>query len=333
MSVFKKFAIDLGSRTTRVWEVGVGLILSEPTVLVWGSEDHKLLAIGADALEMEGKQPEYMEVIRPIRQGVVRDFEATRIFVAYILKKVAKLSWLFGSRVLLPMAYGTNQVEQKALMDAVGAAGAPKILLVDGPLATALGAKISIAESFGNMIMNLGEGISESAVLALGGVVAAKSIRFGGYDMDERLVEYFKKQHNLLVGMGGAKTLREKYFEAVRPKHPEKIEVMGRDVVYGLPKSVLSGTDEIHEALKDSLNHIVSLAGAVLAQTPPELVADIMDRGLVLSGGLAQTKSMAKYLSSVLNVAVHLVNEPEECTIRGAGIIYENLGVYERAIR
>lgn len=333
MGIFKKFAIDLGSRTTRVWEVGVGLILSEPTVLVWGTEDHKLLAIGEDALEMEGKQPEYMEVVRPVRQGVVRDFEATRIFVAHVLKKVAKMFWLFGSQVLLPMPYGTNQVEQKALVDAVRAAGASKVLLVDGPLATALGAKISIAESFGNMVMNLGEGISESAVLALGGVVAAKSIRFGGYDMDERLVEYFKKQHNLLIGMGGARVLRQEHFEAIRPKHPEKIEVMGRDVVYGLPKSVMSGGDEIYEALKDSLNHVVSLAGAVLAQTPPELVADIMDRGMVLSGGLAQTKNMTKYLSSVLNIAVHLVNEPEECTIRGAGIIYENIGVYERTIR
>jgi rod shape-determining protein MreB len=333
MAVLKKFAIDLGSRTTRVWEVGVGLILTEPTVLVWGSEDHKLLAIGEDALEMEGKQPEYMEVVRPVRQGVVRDFEATRIFVAHILKKVAKMSWLFGSQVLLPMPYGTNQVEQKALTDAVKAAGAVKVLLVDGPLATALGAKISIAESFGNMVMNLGEGISESAVLALGGVVAAKSIRFGGGDMDERLVEFFRKQHNLLIGYGGARTLREQHFEAVRPKHPEKIEVMGRDVVYGLPKSVNIGSDELYEALKDSLNHIVGLAGSVLAQTPPELVADIMDRGLILAGGLAQTKNMAKYLSSVLNIAVHLVNDPMECTIRGAGIIYENLSVYERAIR
>ena len=333
MGLVKKYAIDFGTRTTQVWDPETGESFSEPTVLAWDATDHRLLSFGSEAINMAGKEPEYIEIIFPVLHGVIRDYEAATLFIKQILKKAARKWWLFGPEILVPIAYGTNQVEQKALVDAIKSAGARKVMLIDAPLATALGAKIPIAETFGNMILQLGDGMCEAAVMAMGGVVVAKSMRFGGYDIDIKLIETLKKQHTILIGEQAARLIREKYLYALRPKHPENIEIKGLDTVYGLPKVVTINTVDLYEMLKDGFAHIASLAVSVISQTPPELVADIMDRGLVVSGGLIQTKDLIKFLTQTLNVAVHVANDPETCTIRGAGMILENLEVYERAIR
>jgi rod shape-determining protein MreB len=219
------------------------------------------------------------------------------------------------------------------MIDALKSAGARRVLLVDGPLATALGAKVPVAEPFGNMVVSLGEATCDAAVLSLGGIVVAKGMRWGGVDMDVKLVEYLKKSQNLHIGEQMARGVREKYLCALRPKHPEVVEVSGRDTVYGLPKSLSLNSDTVYEGLKDGIAHIASLCVSVLSQTPPELVGDIMDRGVILTGGLANTRDLAKYLTQTLNVAVHIASEPEICTIRGAGMILENIQVYERAVR
>jgi len=333
MAMVRQYAIDFGTRTTQVWDPVAGEIYTENTILAWDAVDHRLLSFGTETAEMVGKQPEYIEIINPVAHGVISDYEAATLFIKQLLKKVAKKWWLIGPEVLVPVAYGTNQVEQKALIDAIRAAGARKVMLIDAPLATALGARIPVAETFGNMILQLGDGMCEAAVMAMGGIVVAKSMRFGGYDMDLKLIEGLKKQHTLLIGDQLARSVREKYLYAIRPKHPENIEISGRDTVYGLPKSITLNSVELYEMLKDGLAHIASLAVSVLSQTPPELVCDIMDRGIVISGGLVNTKDLGKYLTATLNVAVHIAPEPETCTIRGAGMILENLEVYERAIR
>lgn len=333
MALWKKFAIDFGSKTTSVWEEGQGIVLTEPTALVRDAQNGGVLAVGAEAMEMMGRQPEYMEVVSPMAHGVVVDYEGMVQFAKYIFKKVAKGSWLFGVEVLIPLSYGTNEVEQRAMIDALKAAGARRVLLVDGPLATALGAKVPVAEPFGNMVVSLGEATSDAAVLSLGGIVVAKGMRWGGVDMDLKLIEYLRKTQNLHIGDQMARQVREKYLCAMRPKHPEAVEVSGRDTVYGLPKNLTLNSDMVYEGLKDGVAHIASLCVGVLSQTPPELVGDIMDRGVILTGGLSNTRDLAKYLTQTLNVAVHIASEPAICTIRGAGMILENIEVYERAVR
>lgn len=333
MNLFKKLSIDLGSSTTSVWEVGRGLVLQEPTVLALEVNSGRTLAVGSQALAMLGKQPEYIEVISPVVHGVIVDYEATREFLHLILKKVMGPGWFLGPEVLLTVPIGITQVEQKALIDAARAAGARKVMLVDAVLASAIGAKIAVADNIGSMVFCCGSGVCEGAVIALGGLVSFKSARVGAQDLENRLIDYFFKQHNVYIGQNTALVLVRESLWAVKPKHSENVTVSGRDTIYALPKSVTVTTDELYEATKDVLASILTVAVAIIQYTPPELVSDIMDRGVILLGGMAQLKGLAGYLSSGLNLAVHVGFEPELCTVRGAGMIMENLESYEKALR
>jgi len=333
VKLFRKLAIDLGTANSVVWKENEGIVSNEPTIVAVGIEDRKVLAVGDEARGMLGKTPEYIEVIRPLAGGVISDYEVTEAMLRYFLRKVMGKMWFFGPEVMVCVPAGVTQVEQRAVMDAVLSAGAKKAYLIDAPLAAAIGAKIPVSESFGNMIIDIGGGVAEAAVVALGGVVTHKTVRIGGSNLDKAIMDYLKKKHNLVVGEQTAEDIKIKIGSAIRLKRPEKLEVNGRDMVYGLPKNVVVDSDEVYGAIRPFLDLILGAIRDTLEITPPELVADIVDRGIILSGGTSQLRNFNVLVTREIGVAAHVALEPQFCVIKGTGIAIENLETYKRAIR
>lgn len=333
MKLFRKLAIDLGTANSIVWEVGEGIVLNEPTVVAVGLEDRKVLAVGNEAKKMLGKTPEYIEVIRPMEDGVIADYEVTEAMLRFFLKEVMGAAWFFRPEVMLCVPAGVTQVEQRAVLDAALSAGAKKAYLIDKPLAAAIGAKIPVSEAAGNMIFDIGGGAAEAAVIALGGVVTHKSIRVGGNRLDKVIAAYVRKKHNLVIGEQTAEAVKIGLGSAIKLKRPETMEISGRDSVFGLPKNMTIDSDEVYEAIKPVLDQIVSVVKDTLEITPPELVADIIDRGMVLSGGGSQLRNFNVLVTREIGVSAHVAIEPQYCVIKGTGIALENLEVYRRAIR
>ena len=333
MKLFKKLAIDLGTANSIVWEAGVGIVLNEPTVVAVGVDDAKILAVGNEAKKMLGKNPEYIEVIRPMEDGVIADYEVTEAMIKYFLKQVMGSAWFFGPEVMVCVPAGVTQVEQRAVVDATLSAGARKAYLIDEPLAAAIGAKIPVSEPFGNMIVDIGGGAAEAAVIALGGVVTHKTVRVGGNKIDKVIMEYLRKKNNLIIGEQTAEAIKIKIGSAIKLKRPESMEINGRDSVYGLPKMVAVDSDQIYEAIRPLLDNIITVIRDTLETTPPELVADIVDRGIVLSGGTSQLRNFNTLVTREIGVSAHVAPEPQFCVIKGTGIALENLEVYWRAIR
>jgi len=333
MRFFKKLGIDLGTINTVIWAENEGIVLNEPTIVAVGLEDRKVLAVGNEAKDMLGKTPEYIEVICPVEDGVIADYEVTEAMLKFFLRKVMGRMWFFGPEVMICVPAGVTQVEQRAVLDAVLAAGAKKAYLIDQPLAAAIGAKIPVSESFGNMIVEVGGGATEAAVIALGGVVTHKTVRIGGKRLNEAIVDFLKKKHNLVVGEQSAERLKREIGSAIRLKRPKKMEINGRDSVYGLPKNVEIDSDEVYEAIRPFLDLILDAIRDTLEQTAPELVSDIVDRGIVLSGGGSQLLNFNVLVTREIGVSAHVTLEPEFCVIKGTGLAIENLETYKRAIR
>ncbi len=333
MKLFKKLGIDLGTANSLVWEANEGVVLNEPTVVAVGIEDRKVLAAGTEAKKMLGKTPEYIEVIRPLSDGAIADYEVTEAMLRYFMKQVMGNNWFVGPEVMVCVPAGVTQVEQRAVLDATLAAGARRAYLIDEPLAAAIGAKIPGADAYGNMIVDIGGGAAEAAVIALGGVVTHKSVRVGGDKLDRAIVEYLKKKYNLVVGEQTAENIKIELGSAIKLKRPEKMEVHGRDSIYGLPKNIEVTSDEVYEAIRPILDQIIMSIRDTLEITPPELVADIVDRGIVLSGGTAQLRNFNVLVTREIGVSAHVALEPQFCVIRGTGTAIENLEVYRRAIR
>ena len=333
MVLFKKLGIDLGTANSVVWEVGKGIVLNEPTIVAVGIEDRKILAVGNEAKKMLGKTPEYIEVIQPLEDGVIADYEVTEAMLKYFMKQVMGANWFIGPEVMVCVPAGVTQVEQRAVIDAALSAGARKAHLIDGPLAAAIGSKIPVSEPFGNMIVDIGGGATEAAVIALGGVVTHKSVRVGGNKLDKAIMDFLKKRYSVVIGDQTAEMIKIQLGSAIKPKKLETMEINGRDSVYGLPKNVIINTDDVYEALRPMLESILTVIKDTLEITPPELVADIIDRGIVLSGGSAQLKNLGTLVTREIGVSAHVALEPQFCVIKGTGIAVENLEVYERAIR
>ncbi|RLC35624.1 rod shape-determining protein [Candidatus Shapirobacteria bacterium] len=333
MSLFRKLSIDLGTSRSLVWEVERGLVLDEPTIVAIGVEDRQILAVGEEASVMLGKSPEYIEVIKPMRNGVIADYEVIEAMLKYFLRKVMGRMWLVKPEVMLCVPAGVTQVEQRAVLEATLSAGARRAYLIDEPLAGAIGASIPVADSFGNMIVGVGGGVSEAAVISLGGVVAYKSLRLGGNKIDEVIIDYLKDKYDLVVGEQTAENIKMKIGSAIRPKRSKKMEVSGRSGIYGLPKKVEIDSLEIFESIEGVLREIVDMIKRTLKETPPELVADIMDRGIVLIGGGVGLSDFNKLVSKEIGVGAHIALEPQLCVVKGSGIAMENLEVYRRALR
>jgi len=333
MKLFKKLGIDLGTANSIVWEAGVGIVLQEPTVVAIGVDDHQVLSVGNEAKKMLGKTPEYIEVIRPMEDGVVADYEVTAAMLRYFLKQVMGKAWFIGPEVMVCVPAGVSQVEQRAVLDATLAAGARKAYLIDKPLAAAIGAKIPVSEPYGNMIVDIGGGATEAAVIALGGVVTHKTVKSGGNKLDKAIMDGLKKNFNLMIGEQTAEAIKLKIGSAIRLKRPETMEVNGRDSVTSMPKNVQIDSDQVYEWIRPLLDLVVEVVRSTLEETPPELVADIVDRGIVISGGGSMLRNFNILLTREIGVSAHVALEPQFCVIKGVGVAVENLETYWRAIR
>ncbi|HBQ50588.1 TPA: rod shape-determining protein [Candidatus Daviesbacteria bacterium] len=330
----KRIGIDLGTANSLVYLAGSGIVLNEPTVVAISTDDNRVLAVGAEAKEMLGRTPGNITASRPMKDGVIADYVITEAMIRYFLDKVCGQSRIFKPEVMVCAPAGVTSVEKRAILDATLSAGAKAAFLIDEPLAAAIGAKIPIANPSGNMIIDIGGGTTEAAVICLGGVVVHSSVRVGGNKIDEAIQNYVRKKHNLIIGERMAEEVKIKIGSAMplKPSEVAKTEVRGRDAFSGLPKTVEITSEEVTEAISDITKRIVGAAKGVLEQVPPELASDIIDKGIVMSGGTSLLRNLDKLLTESLGVPAALAENPLLCVALGTGMALENLDLYKRSV-
>ncbi len=333
-----KIGIDLGTANTLVYVKNEGIVLNEPTVVAYSLEDKKILAVGDEAREMLGRTPGSIIVSRPMKEGVIADYTTTSAMITYFLKKALKGSVLWPE-VMISIPGGASQVEKRAVVAACKQAGASNVYLIEEPLAAAIGAKIPISQASGHMIVNIGGGTTEVAVISLGQLVVNKTVRVAGTKIDEAIINHLRKKHNIIVGDRTAEDIKIKignaFLEASLPRVAEakKLEVKGRDFQSGLPKIFEIDEISVNEALIKPLKSILEGIKEVLSQTPPELASDIVDKGIVLSGGTSLLNNIDRYVTYYTGVPSFVVDEPLFCVVRGVGMAIENLDSFKEAIR
>lgn len=328
----KRIGIDLGTANSLVWVAGKGLLMNEPTVVAVTADDGRVLAVGNEAKDMMGKTPGNIVASRPMKDGVIADYRVTEAMLKIFIQKVCGRVFFFKPEVMICVPAGVTQVERRAVLDAALSAGAKVAYLIDEPLAAAIGAKIPIAAPSGNMIIDIGGGSAEAAVISLGGVVVHKSVRVAGNKLDEAIIGYIRKRHNLLIGETTAEDVKLKLGSAMVLPKEETMEVKGRDYVTGLPKAIIISSTEVTEAIRPVLMLIVGAAKGVLEETPPELAADIIDKGIVMSGGTSALRNFDKLMTELTGVPCHVAEDPLLCVVRGTGIAIENLDLYKKSV-
>jgi len=313
----QEFGIDLGTYYTMIAEEGV-LLEREPTVVAIAIDEQKIVEIGQSAKEMFGRVPDSLEIAHPLQHGVIADYEITQKLLEYLIKEVTGPIRLFHPRIMVSVPFGVTSVESRAVQEAVLEAGAREVFLIEQPLAAAIGIDLPINTPTGNMILSLGGGATQAAVLAMFGILSAATLRKGGVDLDEAIATYVRRKYGLIIAQPTAERIKLEIGAAVPMNENAGIEVQGQDQVTGLPQPLTLTTGEIVEALKDPLKEIVETARKVLEKTPPELVSDIIDRGIALSGGTALLPGMEKLLTKELGVPTYLVDNPTTCVVEGA---------------
>lgn len=328
----KKIGIDLGTTNTVVFIPKKGIIINEPSVVAISILDNKIMSVGNLAKEMIGRTPDSIIVSKPLIDGAIADYRVTGAMLRYFIKKAGGFLSFVKPEVLISVPAGINSTEKRAVIEAALNAGAKAVYLVKEPVLAAIGAKISINSPSGNMILNIGGGTTEIAVISLGGIVTWKSVRIGGNKLDQAIVEYVKKKHGLAIGERTAEILKISIGSALKIPEEEKINIRGRDLATGYPKTVEITTNEITEALTEHLREIVQIIKSVLEVTPPELCSDIMDKGIHISGGGALLKNIDKLITKVTGVPAQIADDPLFCVARGTGIVLENLDVYKKNV-
>ncbi|OGK38054.1 rod shape-determining protein [Candidatus Roizmanbacteria bacterium RIFCSPHIGHO2_12_FULL_41_11] len=332
----KKIGIDLGTANTLIYVEKQGIVLNEPTVVAYSAEDKRILAVGEEARQMLGRTPGSITAARPMKDGVIADYTTTSVMIAYFLKKALK-GRVIWPEIMISIPGGASQVEKRAVVAACKQAGASDVYLIEEPLAAAIGARLPISLPSGHMIVNLGGGTAEIGIISLGQLVAFKTVRIAGTKLDEAIMYHLKKKHNILVGERTAEEVKIKIGKALisdSEKSSEKtMEIKGRDAQTGLPKVMDLGEITINEAMQRPLKLILEGIKEVFAQCPPELSSDIVDKGMVLSGGTALLGNMERYFSYYTGVPAFVVDDPLFCVIRGVGLAIENLESYKEAIR
>ncbi len=331
----KRIGIDLGTANTLVYVVGEGIVLNEPTVVAVTAEENHVVAVGREAKEMLGRTPGNVTALRPLRDGVVADYTITEAMLSYFIDKVCGKRHFVKPEVMVCIPSGVTQVERRAVLDATMSAGAKTAYLIDEPLAAAIGARIPIAQAAGHMIVNIGGGSTESAVISLGGVVVHSSVRVAGNKIDEAITAYIKKKFNLMIGETTAEIIKIDIGNAVPPedkKNYKTMEVRGRDTITGLPRTVILDEAQINEAIKSILFEIINGVKEVLEQCPPELAADIIDKGIVMSGGTSLLTNFDKLMTQMTGVPCHNAEDALLCVARGTGVAMENIELYKRSI-
>ncbi len=332
----KRIAIDLGTANTLVYLGGEGIVINEPTVVAVTAEENKVVAVGKEAKEMLGRTPGNIVAMRPLRDGVIADYTVTEAMLSYFIDKATGASRFFKPEVMVCIPSGVTQVERRAVLDATMSAGAKVAYLIEEPLAAAIGAKIPIAQPAGHMVVDMGGGSSECAVISLGGVVVHHSVRYGGNKIDEAISNYTKKKFNLLIGERTAEEIKIEIGTALvedkKESDAKTMEIRGRDSISGLPRSIVLSQTQVNDAIMPVLLEIISGVKGVLEQTPPELASDIIDKGIVMSGGTAMLNNFDKLMTRETGVPCHVAEDALLCVVRGTGVAIENIELYKRSI-
>jgi len=335
MGVFDFFsadiAIDLGTANTLVWMKGKGIVLNEPSIVAFDRNTKKIVAIGNEAREMLGRTHRDIRTIRPMRDGVIADFEIAEGMLREFIKKIHS-SWLPSRRIVICVPSGVTEVEKRAVRDSAEHAGAKEVHLIAEPMAAAIGIGLDVEAPVGNMVVDIGGGTTEIAVIALSGIVNEESIRIAGDEMNSAIIQFFKKNHNILIGERTAEAIKCEVGSVMPMKEEVTIQVKGRDLVNGIPKTTEASSVEIREALSECVQAIVNGVNMTLERTPPELASDILDRGIMLSGGGALLKGLDERLRLETNLPVHVAEDPLTAVVRGTGKVMENLEKYQKVM-
>ena len=326
----KDIGIDLGTANVLIYIKGEGIVLNEPSVVAIDSDTKKPLAVGSEAREMLGRTPGRVKAIKPMKDGVIADFETTELMLNYFIKKVNGRSFFSRPRILICCPSNITQVEKNAIKEAAERTGARRVFLEEEPKVAAIGAGMDISKPSGNMVIDIGGGTTDIAILSLGGIVESRCIRIAGNAFDNDIIKYIKDKYKLLVGERTAEDIKISIGTVFPGNKDEKMEVRGRDLVTGLPHTITLSSDEVEEALRESVYSIIHAAKGILEQTPPELSADIIDRGIVLTGGGSLVDGFNQILAQELKVPVFTAESPLTCVAEGTGILLDNIHKIDR---
>ena len=331
--ITKRIGIDLGTANVLVYERGRGIVLEEPAVVALTERDNEVVAVGSEAHAMLGRHPGSIQVVRPMRDGVIADYLITEALLRYLIARVMGRMRLVRPEVMISVPVGVTSVEQRAVRDAAEAAGARRpAQLIPEPLAAAIGAELPVGSPRGHMVVDIGGGRSEAAVISMFGIVAGDSVRVGGDRLNEAIAQYVKRRHNLVIGERTAEEVKIAIGAALPLARDESTGVRGRDQVSGLPRTVVVRSSEVVGVIQEQLGAVVQSVRRVLEQTPPELASDVMDRGIVLTGGGALLRHLDDLLVQETGVPVHVADDPQRCVARGAGIALDYLDVIARSM-
>ncbi|MBF0645865.1 rod shape-determining protein [Desulfuromonas acetoxidans] len=326
-------AIDLGTANTLVYLKSKGIVVSEPSVVAVQKDTtgaKKVLAVGVEAKKMLGRTPGSIVAIRPMKDGVIADFDITEEMLRYFIHKVHNRKALVRPRIVICVPSGITQVEKRAVKESAESAGAREVYLIEEPMAAAIGAGLPITEANGNMIVDIGGGTTEVAIISLAGIVYAKSVRVGGDKLDEAVTQYIKRKYNMLIGERTAEQIKIEIGSAYAGEEEDTMDVKGRDLVTGIPRTITINSEEIREALAETVNAIVEAVRVALERTPPELAADIVDRGIILAGGGAQLRNLDELLRRETGLPVMIADDPLSCVVLGSGMVLDELDLLRR---
>ncbi len=325
--ISNNIAIDLGTATSLVYVQGKGIVINEPSVVAINQKTGQILAIGEEAKKMVGRTPSYIVATRPLRKGVVSDFEVTEQMLKYFIEKVHKRKFIIGPRprVIVGIPYGVTEVEKKAVRDATKNAGAREVFLIEEPMAAAIGARLDIQEAGGNFIVDIGGGTTEVAVISLGGIVIAKSLRIAGDKLNEDIIQFAQEEYKLLIGERGAEEVKIGIGSVYPLKERKEMPLRGRNLITGLPEEILVTDEDIRRAMAKSVKQIVSSVRTTIEETPPELLADIMAKGIFLAGGGSLLKGLDVLIQEEVKVPTRVIEDPMTAVVRGAGMVLERI--------
>jgi rod shape-determining protein MreB len=327
----KRIGIDLGTANVLVYVPKRGIVINEPSVVAV-SEDNRVLAVGNEAREMVGRTPETITAYKPLRDGVIADYRVTEAMIHYFINKVSGSVRLFRPEVMVCVPAGVTSTEKRAVIDATKAAGAKDVYIIPEPVAAAIGADIPIDSAAGNLIVDIGGGTTEVAIISLGGIVATNSVRIGGNRLDQSISDYIRKKYGLAIGDRTAEEIKIEIGSALPVDKEKTMEIRGRDMIAGLPKTITISSNEVTEAMQNEIEKIILAVRNVLEQTPPELSSDVIDRGMVMTGGGSLLRNLDKLLTKATGIPCHVADEALFCVAKGTGIALENLDDYKRSV-
>ena len=325
-------AIDLGTANTLVYRKGIGIVIDEPSVVAISRDNRKIIAIGKGAKEMMGKNPDEVKVIKPMKDGVIADFQVTELMLRNLILRAQKKRFLIKPRVIVCVPSGITEVEKRAVRDSALHAGAREVFLVSEPVAAAIGSDLPIHKPQGNLVMDIGGGTTEIAIISLSHIVVHSSVRIGGDKMDQNIISFLRKKNNIFVGVQTAEKVKKEIGSAFPLEKEITMEVRGRDIITGFPITVDVSSEEIREALSETVVSMIDAVKRLFEKTAPELAADIAERGIILTGGGAKLKGLDKKIQEAVDLPVHLMPESLTCVVKGSGMILDNLENYKEVL-